>query len=75
MNEDSDTIINLPVGCSLICRKINIICSADDIVLLASTAQALQILLDSLTDMVRTPSLKNYCSSHATLSSDTKIER
>ena len=32
INEVLDTIVNLPVGCSLNCSKLNILCYADDIV-------------------------------------------
>ena len=50
--------MNLPVGCSLNCSKMNIFCYADDIVLLAPTAQALQVMLDSLSGTIRSLSLK-----------------
>ena len=50
--------MKLPVGCSLSCSKMNILCYADDIVLLAPTAQALQVMLDSLSGTIRSLSLK-----------------
>jgi len=58
INEVLDTIMNLPVDCSLSCSKMNILCYADDIVLLAPTAQALQFMLDSLSHTIRSLSLK-----------------
>ena len=58
INEMLDTIRNLPVGCNLRCSKINILCYADDIVLLTPTAQALQVMLDCLSHTIRSLSLK-----------------
>ena len=54
INEILDNLINLPIFCCLNCSEMNILCYADDIVLLASTVQALQVLLDSLSDTIRT---------------------
>ena len=53
-----ETKMNIPVGCSINCSKINIWCYIDDIVLPALTAQAVQVLLDSLSDTLCTLSLK-----------------
>ena len=46
MNEILDLISDLPIGCSIHGYKSNIICFADDIILLAPTSQALQKILD-----------------------------
>ena len=50
--------MNIPVGCSLNCSEINILCYADDIVLLSPTAHAVQVMLDTLFDTIRFLSLK-----------------
>ena len=42
--------MNPSVGCILNSSNMNILCYADDIVLLAPTAQPLQVLLDSPSD-------------------------
>jgi len=59
-------ITELPVGCSLSFSRVNILCYADDIALLAPTAQALQIMMDTLTARLYDLSLKinieKYCS-------------
>ena len=48
LNDVLTGIADLPVGCSLNGSKFNILCYADDIVLLAPTVEASQILLDTL---------------------------
>ena len=58
INEVLDTILNLLVGCSINCSKMNNLCFADDIVLLAPTAQALQVMLGTPSDTIRNLSLK-----------------
>ena len=58
INEVLGTIMNLPVGSSLNCSKIKVLCYADDILFLALTAQTLQVRLDSLSDAIPTLSLK-----------------
>ena len=44
----SKEISNLPAGCVLGINKINILAYADDLVLMAPTSSALQILLDNI---------------------------
>ena len=58
MNVVLDTIMILPVGCSLNCSKMNILWYADDIVLLAPTTHALQVMLDTPSDTIRNLTLK-----------------
>ena len=50
--------MKLTLGCCLNCSKMSILCYAGDIGLPASTSQALQALLDSVSDTTRTLSLK-----------------
>ena len=45
LNEVISDISKLPAGCTLNCSKFNILGYADDLVLVAPTAQALQLLL------------------------------
>ena len=52
-------IMNLPVGCNLNYSKMNIISYAFNIVLLAPNAHALQVMLDTLPDTIRTMSLNS----------------
>ena len=59
INEVLDTIMKLPVGCSLNYSKVNIVCYADVVALLAPTAHALQVMLDTLSDTKRNLLLKN----------------
>ena len=59
INEVLDAIMNIPVGCSLICSKMNILFCADEILLLTPTEQALQVVLYSLSGTIRSLSLKN----------------
>ena len=60
INEVLDSIINLTVGSSLKSSKIGILYYANGIVLLASDAHALQVMLDTPSDRIRTLSLKFY---------------
>ena len=53
-----DAIMNFIVGCSLNCSNMNILCYAEDIVLVAPTAQAHQFMLNSLSHTIRSLSLK-----------------
>ena len=48
----------LPAGCTLNCSKINILGYTDDLVLVASTAQTLQLFLNALTFKLSTLSLQ-----------------
>ena len=57
INEVIDTVLALRYGCSLRILKINKLCYADDIVLLAPTAPGLHWLEDCLSDVLR-----SYCS-------------
>ena len=43
----------LPVGCSLGYHRTNILCCADDIVLLAPSSEGLQILIDKVCSMLQ----------------------
>ena len=56
INKVLDTIMNLPVGCSLIRYKMSILCCVDDIVLLAPIAQTPSI--SGLSETARTLSLE-----------------
>ena len=47
LNEVKSDISKLPAKCTLKCSKINILGCADDLVLLAATAQALQLMLNA----------------------------
>ena len=66
--------MNPPVGCSLNCSKINILCYPDDYVLFAPTTQTFQVLLDSLSGTKRTLTL-NISVQKSCHIADTKIER
>ena len=57
LNEVKSDISKLPAECTLICSKVNILGYADDLVLVAPTAQALQLLLNALTSKISTLSL------------------
>ena len=48
INDILEMVTKMPVGCSLMGYKTNIICYADDIILLSPTACGLQIMLDKL---------------------------
>ena len=50
LNDILDLISELPLGCSIYGFKSNIVCFADDLILLAPTSQSLQKLLDVLCD-------------------------
>ena len=58
LNEVISDITKLPVGCTLNCNKVNILGYADDLVLVAPTAQALQLMLNALTCKLSTLSLQ-----------------
>ena len=48
LNEIASGISRLRAGCTLNCREVKILRYADDLVLVAPTAQALELLLNSL---------------------------
>ena len=58
LNEVLTTISHLPVGCSLNGVRMNILCYADDIVIIAPSAMALQHMLDRLAELIDNLSLK-----------------
>ena len=58
LNEVISDISKLLAGCTLTCGKVNILGYADDLVLVAPTAQALQLMLEALTSKLSTLSLQ-----------------
>ena len=58
INEIISTIVECNVGCSLGGYKLNILAYADDIVLIAPTAEGLQVLMNKLGTLVKEHSLK-----------------
>ena len=52
INETIEDLLHLDVGCSLGYEKMNILCYADDIVLLSPSANGLQFLLDKISGLL-----------------------
>ena len=58
MNDTLDCVTSMPEGCSLVGYKTNMICFADDIILMAPSSSGLQLLIDKLTEKVSSLCLK-----------------